>query len=206
LALSGNLWQHPASSGNVCNSSCAGTNPCAHKPWRGTFFADLCRCRIASYCKKFHAKELGVQLFTGGRPCPHKSKRGGLAHRATARGGSRLARLRDSVVAGVHLRARPAPWSARSVIGSGIASFGKDQGAGYSLARPVPWSETSILVRRPPGRWTQCRCVWPLPRRTVLCWPPNYFECHKNMQNSALWLSRTWPDALATQLEGPVST
>jgi hypothetical protein len=45
--------------------------PCAHKPWRGTFFADTGHCRIVSYCKKLPAKGHGVELFHGGRPMPH---------------------------------------------------------------------------------------------------------------------------------------
>jgi hypothetical protein len=50
------------------------TNPCAHKPWRGTFFADKSHCWIVSYCKKLHAKGLGAELFAGGRPMPVKIK------------------------------------------------------------------------------------------------------------------------------------
>src|SRR5207302_1969302 len=71
-------------------------------------------------------------------------------------------RLMDAAFAGVHLRARPVPWSARSLSQNGATSFGGDQGTGQPSARPVPWSKTSILVSK---RGEMLPAARPAPRR-----------------------------------------
>jgi len=44
------------------SSAASSTNPCACKPWRGTFFDYVNHCLIGICCKKFHAKGLGGEL------------------------------------------------------------------------------------------------------------------------------------------------
>jgi hypothetical protein len=135
LALSRTLRQCPASNGDASNVIRADGR------WR--------RLRpLAAIGNSFGAWQPWRRVPQNGCPAASAASAPGPAPaRRLPRGRCHVVPFNDAVFAGVHRRARPVPWSARSLSRSATISFGKNQGTGQPAARPVPWSETSILVR-----------------------------------------------------------